>query len=258
MTLALLVIEWSIDPVLFQVGNVTIKWYGLMYSLALLSCYSLGYYFFKKDRLPFYKLTNLALLLFVSGLVGARLGQIILYDFQYFLNHPSEIIEIWKGGMASHGAFVAIVFAWWLYVKRNASFNFWWGMDKLAIMGALIVSLMRVGNLMNSEIIGKATNVPWAFVFTLRDWVPRHPVVLYEALAYFSYFLFFLGLYYQYPKLKSGTLCFLFLILLVPTRVCLETFKADASYTQVLSMLLILVGLGIGFMRLRGGFKKVK
>jgi len=194
------------------------------------------------------------LLLFVSGLIGARLGQIILYDFQYFINHPSEIIKIWRGGMASHGAFVAIVFVWWIYTKKNTPFNFWWGMEKLAIMGALTVSLMRIGNLMNSEIIGKATKVSWAFVFTQRDLVPRHPVVLYEAVAYFFYFIFFLGLDYKYPKLKSGTICFLFLMLLVPTRICLESFKADASYTQILSIPLIIIGLGMGFMRLRNGF----
>jgi len=258
MILALLVIEWSPDPVIFQIGNISIKWYGLMYSIALISCYCLGYYFFMKARLPLNRLMNLALLLFVSGLIGARLGQIVLYDFQYFLNHPAEIIKIWKGGMASHGAFVAIVSVWWMYTKKNIQFNFWWGMDRLSIMGALIVSLMRFGNLMNSEIIGKATQVKWAFVFTRRDFVPRHPVVLYEAIVYFLYFLLFLWLDYKYPKLKSGALCFLFMVLLVPTRICLESFKSDAFYTRALSIPLILIGVGIGLLRLRAGVLKVR
>ncbi len=249
MNVAFVVIEWNVDPVIFQFASLSVKWYGLMYSLALISCYSLGYYFFKRAKLPQHQLMNLCLLLFVSGLIGARLGQIIFYEPSYFINHPTEIFKIWKGGLASHGAFLGMTFTWWLYTKKHRTFNFWWGMDKLAIMGALTVCLMRLGNLMNSEILGKATNVSWAFVFIRRDLVPRHPVVLYEALAYFSYFLLFLYIDNRYPKLNSGTICFLFLVLLVPTRMCLETFKADASFTQFLSIPLVLIGIGIAWMR---------
>jgi len=251
MSFCLMVIEWSPNPVIFQVGGISIKWYGLMYSLALLGCYSLGYYSFKRAQLPLHKLMNLTLLLFVSGLVGARLGQIIFYEPQYFLNHPTEILKIWKGGMASHGAFVGMVFTWWIYTKKNTQFNFWWGMDRLGIMGALTVCLMRLGNLMNSEILGKATSVNWAFVFTQRDLVPRHPVVLYEAIAYFFYFVLFLWIDHRYPKLKTGSLCFLFFVLLVPTRMLLENFKLDADYTQLLSLPMILLGLSIGLFRLK-------
>jgi len=246
-----LAIEWSPNPVIFQLGSIIVKWYGLMYSLALIACYSLGFYFFKRDNLPLHKLLNLAILLFVSGIVGARLGQIIFYEAGYFLQHPKEILKIWKGGMASHGAFCLMVFTWWIYIKKNKAFNFWWGIDKLAIMGCLVVSLMRLGNLMNSEIIGKATNVPWAFIFTSRDFVPRHPVVLYEALAYFVYFLFFLGLYIKFPAIKKGWFTALFMLLLVPTRMALETFKAEAGYTQLLSIPLILIGFGFVVFKLK-------
>jgi len=251
MSVCLIVVEWSPDPVIFQLGSISIKWYGLMYSVALMACYCLGYYFFKREKLPLHQLMNLTLLLFISGLIGARLGQIIFYEPQYFLNHPAEIFKIWKGGLASHGAFVGMVFTWFLYSKKNTQFNFWWGMDRLSIMGALTVCLMRVGNLMNSEILGKATSVNWAFIFTQRDLVPRHPVVLYEAIAYFLYFVLFLWIDYRYPKLKSGTLCFLFFMLLIPTRMLLENFKEDAGYTQILSLPLVLIGLGIGLFRLR-------
>lgn len=251
MSFCIMVVEWNPNPVMFQVGSISIKWYGFMYSVALLACYSLGYHFFKRDQLPLPQLMNLTLLLFVSGLVGARLGQVVFYEPQYFLNHPTEIFKIWKGGLASHGAFVAMVFTWWMYSKKNTPFNFWWGMDRLAIMGALIVCLMRLGNLMNAEIIGKATSVRWAFVFTQHDFVPRHPVVLYEAVAYFFYFVLFLWIDHRYPKLKTGTLCFLFFIVLIPTRMLLENFKVDANYTQLLSLPLIVIGLCIGLFRLR-------
>lgn len=245
------VIEW--DPAInaFNIGSITFSWYGLMYGFSLFACYGLGYLFFLKDKLPLHRLFNLSTLIFVAGFVGARLGQVLFYEPQYFMQQPLEIFKVWKGGMASHGAFAGIILAWSLYCYRNRDFNFWWGLDKLAIMGALIVSLMRIGNLMNSEIIGKASNLPWAFVFVQKDLIPRHPVVLYEAIAYGFYFIIFLSLYLKYPKLNRGWLTSLFLLILVPTRMLLETFKADASYTQWLSLPLVLMGFAILFKLLK-------
>jgi len=240
-------IEWNPPINAFSIGPITFSLYGLMYGLALSACYGLGYLFFLKDKLPLNRLFNLSVLIFIAGFVGARIGQVLFYEPQYFLQNPLEVFKVWKGGMASHGAFGGIIITWILYYYRNRGFNFWWGLDKLAIMGALIVCLMRIGNLMNSEIIGKASNLPWAFVFVQKDLLPRHPVVLYEAIAYGLYFIIFLLLYLKFPKLKYGWLTALFLTILVPTRVLLETFKANANYTQWLSLPLVLLGLVIVF-----------
>lgn len=245
--LFLLVIEWNPPINAFSIGPVNFSWYGLMYGLSLCACYGLGYLFFLKDGLPLHRLFNLCMLLFVAGFIGARLGQVLFYELGYFLQHPLEILKTWKGGMASHGAFFGIVAAWWWYSRQNNGFNFLWGLDKLAIMGALIVCLMRLGNLMNSEIIGKVSNLPWAFVFLQKDLIPRHPVVLYEALAYGFYFILFLSTYLKFPKLKYGWLTVLFLLLLVPTRILLEFFKADANYTSLLSLPLVLFGFVLVF-----------
>lgn len=249
--LFLWVIEWNPPVNAFSIGQINFSWYGLMYGISLCACYGLGYLFFLKDGLPLHRLFNLCMLIFVAGFIGARLGQVLFYEPQYFLQYPIEIFKIWKGGMASHGAFIGIVAFWWWYSLRNKDFNFWWGLDKLAIMGALIVCLMRIGNLMNSEIIGKVTNMPWAFVFVQKDLIARHPVVLYEALAYGFYFLLFLSMYLKFPKLKYGWMTALFLTLLVPARILLEFFKLDAGYTSFLSVPLVLLGLVLVFRLIR-------
>jgi len=241
--LLLFVIEWNPPVNAFNIGPITFSWYGIMYSLSLMACYALGYLFFLKDRLPLGRLLNLCILLFVAGFVGARIGQVLFYEPQYFIQNPLEIFKVWKGGMASHGAFIGMVAAWWWFCKRNKGFNFLWGLDKLAIMGALIVCLMRIGNLLNSEILGKANDMPWSFIFVQKDLIPRHPVVLYEAIAYATCFFTFITIYFRFPKLKYGWLTASFLVLLVPTRIFLETFKEDAGYTQWLSIPLVIAGI---------------
>jgi len=256
--LLILVIEWNPPVNAFSIGPVNFSWYGLMYGIALCACYGLGYLFFLKDGLPLHRLFNLCIMIFVAGFIGARLGQVLFYEPQYFLQNPLEIFKVWKGGMASHGAFIAIVSYWWWYSRQNKGFNFWWGLDKLAIMGALIVCLMRIGNLMNSEIIGKASSSSWAFIFVQRDAVPRHPVVLYEALAYGLYFIIFLSIYLKFPKLKYGWLTAMFLLLLVPSRIFLELFKEDAGYTSLLSIPLVLLGLGIVWLLTKNDYSHTK
>jgi len=150
--LLILVIEWNPPVNAFTIGPIEFSWYGLMYGLALCACYGLGYLFFLKDGFPLDRLFNLCTLLFVAGFAGARLGQVFFYELQYFLKHPIEIFKVWKGGMASHGAFIGMIAAWWWYSKQNKKFNFWWGLDKLSIMGSLIVCLMRIGNLISQQL----------------------------------------------------------------------------------------------------------
>jgi len=239
----LAVINWNVDPVAFAIGAITVKWYGIMYSLSIICNYCLGVYFFKRYNLPLDKLLRLCLLLFIAGAIGARLGQIIFYEWNYYVANPSAILKIWEGGMASHGGFISMVLFWFFYSKANKQFSFWKGMDMLAIMGALTVFFMRIGNLMNSEIVGKATDVPWAFVFEQKDFVPRHPTVLYEAICYLVLFGLFFFIYRKNKNLKTGLLTAAFLLILVPIRMLLELTKADANFTQWLSLPLVVLGL---------------
>lgn len=246
------VINWNVDPIAFSLGPLTIKWYGLMYSLAIICNYYLGVYFFKRNNLPLDKLLRLCLMLFLAGAIGARFGQIIFYQWDYYVANPSLIFSIWEGGMASHGGFIGMVLFWFIYTKLKKQFSFWKGMDMLAIMGALTVFFMRIGNLMNSEIVGKATDVPWAFVFIRKDLIPRHPTVLYEAICYLLLFGLFFIFYRNNKNVKTGLITAAFLLLLVPIRMMLEFTKADAGFTQFLSLPLVVLGLVVLGFSLKG------
>lgn len=248
----LLEIIWQPDPVALQLGPFSIRWYGLMYSFALIANYFLGWHYFKKANLPMHKLLSLCLMLFIAGLIGARLGQVFFYEWDYFSQYPSDILKIWKGGMASHGAFILMILSWWVYSKINTGFSFWWGMDRLAIMGALTVFFMRIGNFMNGEIVGTESQLPWSIVFGNYDHIPRHPIVLYEALVYLLVFIFLFRLSNSKRKLKYGLICSLFLIILVGSRIVLEQFKQDAGYTQLLSIPLVIAGILIGMWSFKG------
>ena len=237
--------NWSIDPVAFSLGNLTVKWYGLMYAASFICCYFLAIQFFKNDNKSAENLANIAIGYLIAGILGARIGTFLFYDLEVFLQNPSLIFAFRKGGMTSHGAFLGIIIFSFLIAKKYKQLSFWWLVDKMAICGALIVCFMRIGNFFNSELIGKPTDVAWSVVFTRVDLIPRHPTVLYEAFAYFSLFFLFLFLDKKYPTLKNGSLTAAFLLLLVPIRILIEFTKTDAIQTQMLSIPLIILGLAI-------------
>lgn len=201
-------IHWNPDPELFSLLGVSVRYYGLLWVVGIALAYLVVRQQYKDKKLADEKFDPLFLYCFIGILAGARLGHCIFYDWAYYQNHFLEMILPirflpdggwkWTGyaGLASHGGTLGLMLALWLYC-RKVKMHYMDVVDMIAIATPICACCIRLANLMNSEIIGKATDVPWAFVFERVDMVPRHPGQLYEALAYF---LFFLGMVYLYRR----------------------------------------------------------
>jgi phosphatidylglycerol:prolipoprotein diacylglycerol transferase len=221
-------IEWNVDPEIFSLGFISIRYYSLAFVITFL----LGYYILKwivtSENKPIAIVDRLFTYMFIATLAGARLGHCLFYDPVYYLSNPLEIIMTWKGGLASHGAAAGILIALYLFKRKTPEISYIWLMDRISIMVAFAASMVRLGNLMNSEVWGKATDVPWAFIFVREDplKLPRHPTQIYEAIAYMLIFILLISLYKKYGKdIKTGLLSGLFFILLFGARFFIEFFK---------------------------------
>jgi phosphatidylglycerol---prolipoprotein diacylglyceryl transferase len=188
---------WNMAPEIVQFGPLRIRWYGLFFALGFLSGYEIMARFYRREGRPLESLSSLVVYLFLGTIIGARLGHVLFYQPDYYLAHPSEILMIWHGGLASHGGFAGVMIAIFLYLKRYRDMNFLQLADRLAIPCLLAATLIRIGNFFNSEILGTPSNQPWAIVFARVDNIPRHPAMLYEAGAYL---LAFCALYVAYMK----------------------------------------------------------
>ncbi len=192
----LLFVHWHVDPVIFSIGPVSIRWYSILFVSGFVLGWFLFKWFCKREKLPLSLLDPLLYTLLIATIVGARLGHCLFYQPDYYLGSWQGFWEIfmpWKGGLASHGGAIALLLAmWWFsahYGKKN-DFDFLWIMDRLCITVAFAGCFIRLGNLFNSEIYGDVTGLPWGFIFDLRgETEPKHPTQLYEALSYL-----FLGL----------------------------------------------------------------
>ena len=226
----LLAVYWDVDPVIVSLGKIQIRYYSLFFIIAFTIGYYLFKYFFKREQVPLKILDPLLYTLIIGTLVGARLGHCLFYQPDYYLANPIEILYVWEGGLASHGGAIALLLAmWWFahhYGKKN-HFSFLWIMDRLGITVALAGFFIRMGNLMNSEIYGNETTMPWGFVFLRNgELAPKHPTQLYEALSYLALFVVLLFLYRKrLPRLKEGTLFGIFLLVLFAARFFIEYIK---------------------------------
>ncbi|MBQ8628575.1 MAG: prolipoprotein diacylglyceryl transferase [Prevotella sp.] len=210
----LLYITWN--PSLEAFGSV--RWYSLCWLIGLALAYIIVRKLYKDQKLGDDKFEPLFFYCFIGILIGARLGHCLFYEPAYYLSSGTHFIEMllpihfmpeggWKftgyEGLASHGGTLGLMIALWLYVRKT-KLSIWRVLDNIAIATPLTACLIRIGNLMNSEIIGKVTDVPWAFVFERVDMLPRHPGQLYEAIAYII--LFFIGWHlYKRHAGKVGT-----------------------------------------------------
>ena len=206
----ILTITWDWNPILFQIGDFDIRWYGLMWAVAIVAAERICHFTFKHEGLPPQTLESAFIWIVLGTFVGARVGHCLFYgvdgDFWYFYRNPLEIITgIRDGGMASQGATLGIFLGIWIFCKRNR-LPFIWGLDRIAIVAPLSGAIIRLGNLFNSEIVGMPTDMPWGFLFPrcmedryleLADVPARHPAQLYEALCYVLVSLFILWLYYR-------------------------------------------------------------
>jgi len=228
---------WSLDPVAFSFGSVRVFWYGILFATAILSGLEYMKWVYRQEGKNVDELENMFIYAVIGIVVGARLGHCLFYDPAFYLAHPMKIFAVWEGGLASHGGGLGLMIALWLYTKKY-KINFLWLIDRVAIPTALFGFFVRLGNFMNSEIIGKPTEVPWAVVFSRVDSLPRHPAQLYEAV---SYLIIFLMLTYIYKtrktSLKSGFLFGLFLVLIFSARFMIEFVKVkQAAYMSEISL----------------------
>jgi len=219
-------IPWNVDPEIFRVGPLAVRYYGLMWALAFYLGYVVFNKFVKKEGLKEGFLDSLTVYMVVGTVIGARLGHCLFYEPEYYLSHPLEILKIWQGGLASHGAAIGILIALYLFARKQ-KVPMIYVVDRVVITVALGGAFIRLGNLMNSEIYGVQTSLPWGFLFVKNNELfPKHPTQLYEAISYF--FIFFL-LYFYYKKqdgkTKTGFIFGVFLILLFAARFLIEYVK---------------------------------
>lgn len=259
------VITWNVRPEIFSVdipklGVFAIRWYGLLFASGFVFGYLILLKIFKKEGVHVKVLDSLTTYMVVGTVVGARLGHCLFYEPRYYLSNPVEIFKIWEGGLASHGAALFILLAIYIFTRKS-DLSFFWILDRVVIIVALAGMFIRTGNLMNSEIFGYPTDLPWAFEFVrARAYYPlvgRHPTQIYEALSYLGLFVFLLWYYYKKDgKPKEGLIFGMFLVLLFSARFVLEFFKETQvafenslplNMGQLLSIPFILTGLVLIF-----------
>ncbi len=250
--LSLAAITWDVKPEMLTFGVVTIRWYGLLFSAGFFLGYILMSRMFVREYRPVADMEPLTFYMIAGTILGMRLGHCLFYQPDYYLANPLEILQIWKGGYASHGAVVGISAALWLYARNRPTQPFLWIIDRIAIVVALAAFLIRVGNFFNHEMIGHPTDLPWAIIFTERDLVPRHPSQLYEALCYIVTFVLMRFLYNRYDaKTPNGLLLGVFFICIFGARFAIEFTKENQvafesalpiNMGQILSLPLIALG----------------
>lgn len=269
----LLSITWTWDPTLIMIGDIDIRWYGLMWAVAILAAERICNMTFKHEGLPPRTLESAFIFIVLGTFIGARVGHCLFYEPETYLPEPWRIItDIRDGGMASHGATIGIIIGIWGFARRN-HLPFIWGLDRIAIVAPLSGAIIRFGNLFNHEIVGYPTDVPWAFKFVrhdaYREWmqyngdVPaeiiaelpaRHPAQLYEALCYLITFAVLIWIYYRKDagRRRPGLLFGIAMIGIFLTRFFIEflkerqvDFEAGMSLDmgQLLSLPFIILGI---------------
>ena len=243
----------NIDPVIFHLGPLQVRWYGLMYVLGFIATYMLVRYQIRKyqikDLAAHFENFNIALI--IGLIAGGRLGYVLFYNLPYYLQHPLEIIATWQGGMSFHGGLLGFIIGGYIYCRRHR-LDFWQNADIYVVTVPIGLGLGRIGNFLNGELFGRESDVPWAMVFPYGGPVARHPSQLYE--CFLEGFLLFAILWIlkdvaRKRRWPSGTMlaCFLFLYGLF--RVVVEFFREPdqhlgfiiASFTlgQLLSIAMI-------------------
>lgn len=258
-------ITWTANPDLLH-SFITIRWYGLMFAIGFLIGYNIEAKIFRHEGAPESWLGTLLIWTVAGTIVGARLGHVFFYEWDLYSQDPVRILYIWEGGLASHGGALGVIIGVlcfsWITAKRNPI----WTFDRLVIPVALVGGLIRIGNLMNHEIYGHATDLPWAFRFitNIHQWqngaepvfsAPSHPTQLYEAACYFALFGLLMWMYWRKnAETRPGLIFGVFLVGIFLPRLLIEFVKNnqvawEAGMTlnmgQILSIPFILCGIGL-------------
>jgi len=266
-------ITWAAKPEIIEGFHV--RWYGLLFASGFPICYLILQKLFKKENIKIEILDGMTTAALIGVIAGARLGHCLFYGpwfdsvdsagrviEQGYLSHPFNILKIWEGGLASHGATLGVLIAFYVF-SRKYKVDYLWVLSRAAIIVPVSAGLIRLGNLMNSEIYGHVTTMPWGFYFInstdvrygIEKLEPHHPTQIYEALAYFS--IFAILLFYYLWKSKTNTVKNEILIGLVLTLVFTFRFfieflkntqvdfesKMPINMGQILSIPFVVVGL---------------
>ena len=256
-------IDWDPSIELVKIGSFAIRYYSLMFVIAFVLGLQIMKKIYKKEGIPLEKLDSLFIYTVVATLLGARIGHFLFYDTAFLISNPLEVLLPVKfnpfrftgyQGLASHGAAISIIIAMYFYSKKVIHKPMLWILDRIVIPVASGAIFVRIGNLMNSEIIGKPTNSDYGFVFKqLGEDFPRHPTQLYESFGYLITFAVLWFVYWKTDKKeKLGYIFGLFMVCLWSERLIVEFFKEaqvdkrgdwDLNTGQLLSIPLIVVGL---------------
>jgi phosphatidylglycerol---prolipoprotein diacylglyceryl transferase len=222
-------IHWNVSPEIFNLGPLSIRWYGLLFATGFLLGYYIGERMFLSEKVNQKWIDTLFLYIIIATIVGARLGHVFFYGWDYYSQHPGEIIKVWHGGLASHGGALGIIIAMLLYSKWVTKRNVLWTIDRIVVPTALVGAFIRLGNLMNSEIYGIQTSLPWGFIFERNgETVAKHPTQIYEALAYLFSFAVLMFLYWRTrSKNREGLLTGVFFVFIFLARFLIEFIKED-------------------------------
>lgn len=230
-------ITWTADPAIFTIGSKEIRWYSLMFIIGFGIGYKIVERMWRRESINPKWIDPLLYYTLIGTVVGARLGHCLFYDPGYYLSHPIEILKVWEGGLASHGGVLGIIVAIYFYSKHVSRQSMLWTFDKLVVPTGLVAALIRIGNLMNHEVYGLPTDLPWGFRFieNLHAWrqgaepvfsAPSHPTQIYEAVCYLLTFVLCIWLYFKKDAWKKEGLIFgIFMICIFTARFFIEFLK---------------------------------
>lgn len=265
-------IVWNVNPNIFSIpedvwliGGFSVRWYGLLFAMSFAVGYFIMQRIFKNEGIPIKVLDELTTYMIIFTIAGARIGHCIFYEPEYYLAHPFDMLKIWEGGLASHGAAIGIVTGLYFFSRKNKK-PYLWILDRIVIVVALSGFFIRTGNLMNSEIFGDITTMPWGFIFK-QYYIPsfttdpRHPTQIYEALSYLAVFIFLFKSYWNKKgNTKPGMLFGWFLVLVFGVRFFIEFIKVPQvsfendmvlNMGQWLSIPLVIIGAVIVYWSLK-------
>lgn len=275
-------ITWLANPNIID-SFVTIRWYGLAFAIGFWIGYEIVSRIFRHEGVPERWVGALLIYVVLGTVIGARLGHVLFYDWDYYSQHPGDIIKIWEGGLASHGGTIGIMLAVFIYSRFVTHLSPLWTFDRLVIPIPFVGALIRFGNLMNHEIYGGVTHLPWGFRFVenLNSWMagappvfsaPSHPTQIYEALAYLALFGLLMWLYWKRnAERRPGLLFGIFFTWLFVARFLIEYVKnvqepwendliasCGMNMGQLLSIPFIIIGIGLIIYALRNKPVKIE
>jgi prolipoprotein diacylglyceryl transferase len=222
-------IHWNVDPEIFQLGPFSVRWYGFLFASGFLLGYYIGEKMLKSENVSQKWIDSLFFYIIIATIAGARLGHVFFYGWDYYSQNPSEIFMVWHGGLSSHGGTLGILIALIVHSKIITKRSVLWTLDRVVVPTALVAAFIRLGNLMNSEIYGIQTSLPWGFIFERNgETVAKHPTQIYEALAYLFTFVVLMYMYWKTrSRYREGLIFGLFFAAIFGSRFLIEFIKED-------------------------------